>query len=261
MKASKNLLELCFILVVLFFSIGMTARAQTAQFYPNKGTSSIYRWNFNGFSNVCVVNLEDYDPNEFNDFVCVDNPTYAEFSVSYGMSGEFLEEKIQGFIHNTSVSYKFMSSFLINTSTREYVDEEGEGSGNGFANGYIDPRNMSIGTLVMVGMTQVETLAKENISVTGISREAWKLEYTSESRNETFHYDILTGILLDAKLVTSGGSIGSAAEVFSSKQELISREQVLVSTNAWGSVKITTLSSLAPVLGLLVIMLIFQRKK
>ena len=250
-----------FLIGVLFFSTGMTARAETAQFYPAEGTTSIYHWKFDGFPNVCVVDLEDYDPNEFDNFVCVDNPTYAEFSVSYRMSNLFLKEEIEGFIHNESVAYKFMSSFLINSSTREYVDEIGRGSGNGFTTGYIDPRNLSIGTIVMVGTTQVETLANEVINITGISREAWKLEYTSESSNETFYYDVLTGILLDAKLMTNGGSIGRAAEIFSPKQKVFSREQILISTNAWDSVKVTTSSSFVPVLSLLIVMIIFRRKK
>lgn len=262
MKIRKNLYKLCSILGILFFSIGITASAQTTHFYPTEGTSSIYRWNFDGFPNVCVMNSENSDPNELDQFECVDNPTYAEFSVSYGMSGVFLEEQVEGYIHNASVEYKFMSSFLINTSTREYVDEKGEVSSLGFACGYIDPRNMSKGTLVMVGETEVETIAKENIHVTGISREAWKLEYKSESRNETYYYDVLTGILLDAKLVTSGGSIGGAAEINSPKQTLISREQILISTNAWESesVKVTTSSSIVYVLGLFIIMIITRRK-
>ena len=259
MKTRKNHLGLFSLLFILFFSIGMTVRAQNAPFYPAEGTISTYRWNFDGFDAICVSDSEENDPNEFDNLVCIDNPTYAEFSVSYGMLNSFLEEKIEGSIHNESVALKFMSSFLINFSTREYVNEGGEGI-PGFANGYIDPINMSIGTLVMVGMTQLETIAKEVIDITGVTREAWKLEYTSEYSNETMYYDVLTGILLDAKLETHGGSIGQAAKIFTPKQTILSREQILISTNAWDSVKVTTSSSIIFVLGLFTVVIIVKRK-
>ena len=261
MKVSKNLLELCSISVVLIFSIGMTARAQTAQFYPNEGTSSIYRWNFTEFPNICILNISDDNPNEFDNFVCLDNPTYAEFSVSYRMSNLFLKEEIEGSLYNSSLSLNYKSYFLINTSSREYVDERGENSDTGYANGYIDPRNLSIGALIMVGNSQVEIVAKEVIDITGSSREAWKLESNSNDFNQTFHYDVITGILLKAKLVTVGGTIGRAAGINDLKQAVSSREQILISTNAWDSVQVTTSASFAPVLGLLIVMIITRKKK
>ncbi len=263
MKGQKIHLGLYSILLILVFSIGSITRAEIAPYHPSEGTSSTYRWNFNEFPMICAINTShfDYNSNEAMTDVCVDNPTYAEFSVNYGMFNTFLEEAIDGILHNDSHALKFMPSYLINFSTREYVNENGEGSG-GFANGYIDPENVSIGTLLMVGITQVNVTAKEKIDITGITREAWKLEYSIEGLNQTFHYDVLTGILLDAKLETYGGTIGQAACASNSNQisSIIGHEQILISTNAWESAKTPTLPAIVLVLGFCFLVITRKRK-
>lgn len=214
--------------------------ASSDLFYPPEGTVSTYRWNFDKFPYICALNdthidLNDYDSS--ND-VCVENPTHAEFTVSYHMFGSFLEEAIDGNIYNATTSIRFQPSYLINITTRLYVNEQGISWG-GYANGYIDPREVSIGSQI----NDINVTAKERINIEGMDREAWKLEYLSDFMNQTFHYDVLTGILLAAKLETFEGSIGrsteSSIQAFHQDREIISHEQVLIATNAWSTSHLT----------------------
>jgi hypothetical protein len=256
MKTDRFYLGLCFILLGSILTNSTITRAETAPFYPPEETESTYQWNFDGFPEIYALNASHFDYSNFDDStdIYVQNPTYSEFSVSYRTYNGYLEEGLDGMIRNQSHSFDYMPSFLINITTREYVNEQGEGSG-GFANGYIDPRNLSIGTQVMIGFTPVNITLKETVKIAGDSREAWKLEFISVDMNQTYHYDLTTGILLDAKIETSIGVIGQAAHTETQTQETttISHKQVLVSTNAWEQTKNTDLSVIVVFLGIFVV--------
>ena len=261
MKKSSKVLGLYPVFLICIFSVIVVTNAEVTPFYPSEGTVSTYRWNFYGFPAIYTLNSSHYDYGGYDDSsdIYVENPTYSEFSVSYNLYNGFLEEVLDGTMHNQSHSLNYMPSFLINYTTREYVNEEGEGSG-GLANGYIDPRNLTLGTEVIVGFTPLNTTVKETINIAGNTREAWKLEFISENINQTLHYDTKTGILLDAEIKTREGSIGQAAHLASKTQEstIVSHKQVLISTNAWETTQTTELPLMVVFLGLIVI---FNSKK
>jgi len=135
------------------------------------------------------------------------------------------------------------------------------GSG-GYANGYIDPRNLTLGTEVLVGFTPLNTTVKESIEIAGDTRETWKLEFISGHMNQTFHYDTKTGILLDAEIKTTEGSIGQASHLMGQNQEstIISHKQILISTNAWKMAQTTELPIITLFLSLIVIISYRKRK-
>ncbi len=100
------------------------------------------------------------------------------------------------------------------------------------------------------------------IKIAGDSRNSWRLEFTSEMMNQTFHYDMITGILLDAEVETTEGSIGQAANIIDQTQDpqIVSHQQVLISTNAWESSKTTDFPTLVIVLCLVILMDTKKRK-
>lgn len=257
-----------FIIILSFFPLVQFTSGSYDLFHPPEGTVSTYRWNFNNFPNICALNGTHIDMNDYDSLndVCIENPTYAEFNVSYNMFGNFLEEAVDGYMHNATTSIRFQPSYLINISTRLYVNEQGISSG-GYANGYIDPRGVSVGSQINVGFTSINVTAKERINIVGTEREAWKLEYISEFMNQTFHYDVITGILLTAKLKTYEGSIGRSTkpirhsiQAFDQDSKIISHEQVLISTNAWITSHIT-IFPLFEIMILMCVLTIITKKK
>lgn len=249
MKLVRAPLFVCFLVILLGVPSRMFVSGSNDFFYPPIGTVSTYWWNFDNFPNICALNGTHIDMNNYNSYndVCIENPTFSEFSVSYNMFGDFLEEAIYGNIHNATTSLRFQPSYLINVSSRIYVNDQGNAVG-GYANGYIDPRGVSIGSQIHIGLTSINVVAKEIITVIGMERKAWKLEYKTEVMNQTFHYDVTTGILLAAKLESFEGSIGSSIDrirhsihALNNGYKIISHEQLLISTNAWTMSQTTSL--------------------
>ncbi|MCK4847639.1 MAG: hypothetical protein KAT16_01300 [Candidatus Heimdallarchaeota archaeon] len=211
-------------------------------YFPPEGTTSTYSWDFTGFPEISTMNSKFNDTNTSEDTINTINPTKAEFTVTYVSYGEFLIEEIDGVMENATGSQEYYITFLVNKTTREYVNSEGETTCMGGVNGYIDPFIVEIGSQVEIGGTLLTVTTKENVSIAGQDRGSWKLEYISEWGNQTFHYDIETGILLKARLETTEVSIGSGAEIGERKEDKISHTQKLTSTNAFDIPK-TTLAS------------------
>ncbi|MFX0209153.1 MAG: hypothetical protein ACFFDT_24430 [Candidatus Hodarchaeota archaeon] len=243
--------------------------ASSDLFYPPEGTVSTYRWNFDNFPNICVFNGTHIDKNDydFDNGVCIENPTYAEFSISYNMSGNFLEEVIDGYMHNATTSLRFQPSFLINISTRLYVNDQGI-SWEEYTPGYIDPREISVGSQINITLGSINVTAKEIVNVAGMGREAWKLEYNSEFMNQTFFYDTTTGILLSVKFETFEFSIGRSTKpikhsihIFNQNNKIISHEQVLISTNAWPTSHTTTFPLFEIILLVYVLTVIIKKNR
>jgi hypothetical protein len=214
--------------------------ASSDLFYPPEGTVSTYRWNFNNFPGSCVLNgthidINDYDFDNENCLI-IENPTYADFSISYNIFGNFLEEVIDVYLYNATTSARFQPSFLINISTRLYVNEQGI-SWEECTPWYIDPREISVGSQIHILISSINVTAKEIVNVAGMDREAWKLGIG----NQTDFYDIMTGILL------------------SSKNKNI--EQVLISTNAWPTSRTTTFPLFEIILPVCVLTFVIKRKK
>jgi hypothetical protein len=172
------------------------------------------------------THIDRHDHKSYKE-VFLENPTYSEFSISYNMFGNFLEEVYDSYLHNATTSVRGHWSYLINISTRFYVNEQGISS-NDYAIGYIDPREVSVGSSWMgINNTNIN-VTKEIVNVVGMDREAWKLGFNSESENQSYHYiyDVMTGIFLSSKFEISGG--------------LMSGEQFLISTNTWPTSRTTT---------------------
>ncbi len=232
----KNLKILLFSSSLLFliqFSISPTLNVISETHFPPEGTTSTYSWDFTGFPEIMTMNSKFNDTNTSEDTINTINPTKAEFTVTYVSYGAFLIEEIDGVMKNATSNQDYYITLLVNKTTREYVDFEGEDIGMGGVNGYIDPFIVEIGSQVKIGGTLLTVTTKENVSIAGQDRGSWKLEYISEWGNLTFHYDIETGILLEAMLETTEGSIGSAAEFGERKEDKISHTQKLISTNAF----------------------------
>ncbi|MFX0095837.1 MAG: hypothetical protein ACFFBD_29130 [Candidatus Hodarchaeota archaeon] len=241
MTKSKYIIATLLTFLFLFCSLS-SAKANITPFRPADGTTSTYRWNFDSFPNIWVLNethIDLNDPSSWDTFR-VDNPTFAEFNITYASFGEFLEENYNGLIHNNSHSLRFRPSNLINVTNRIYVNEDGVLT-DGAANGYIDSSRASIGTKIQVGQIMLEVVAKENIVILETTREAWKLYHSTTFANQTFYYDIITGIMLSASLETLSGSIQpskkpntlSIFEMEKNGETIASYSQTLISTNAW----------------------------
>lgn len=248
-------------------------RASSDLFYPPEGTFSTYRLNFTNFSPICILNGTHIDRNDYDSDDCeaIQDPTYAEFSLSYNMFGSFLEEMADVYLHNATTSVWFRYSFLINLSTRLYVNEQGI-SWEEYTSEYIDPRELSVGSQIHIGFsdTCLNVTAKERVNVTGIDRESWKLEIHTEFANETYHYDVITGILLSAKreAFLFGSSIGRSTQPillsihpFNQHQMIAYFEQILISTNAWSTSHTTTFPLFEIIILVYVLTLVIKRNR
>jgi len=260
MNKYRFLLLIGSILIITIFSVSIIADADSTSFHPAEGTSSTYKWDFNGFSLIYVLNTSHYDFNDPSSAeIVVQNPTSAEFNVTYKMVDDLLlEECIVGVISNGTHSFNFMPSYLVNITTREYVNDEGQGS-SCFASGYIDPNNLSLGSKVNSGSYVLNITAKERITAAGESREAWKLEYISEYVNQTLYYDVQTGILIEIEMSTFSGSIGRDLTLLSSQDTQIQTERrVLIATNAWGNENTTDFSIMGVFFGLMMVSVVLR---
>ncbi len=241
-----RIIGILLIFLTIFFILTYV-RAYTDPFRPSDGTSSTYRWDFEGFRSSGALNDTHID---HNDIISADsfdilNPTYAEFSVSYSTFGAFLEETIDGTMHNATHSLRFIPSFLIDPTNHIYVNEKGEGS-NRTTVGYINPNNIDIGSKILLEAFMANVTTETACDVADTTREAWKLEYISNILNITAFYDTVTGILLKMDFKTIGGGIGdigNSTDCYTRKygqksvEEVSTRIQTLISTNAWDTDK------------------------
>ncbi|MFX0207757.1 MAG: hypothetical protein ACFFDT_17340 [Candidatus Hodarchaeota archaeon] len=271
MKSLRISPFICFLSILSITPLVNFTSASSDLFHPPEGTVSTYRLNFNNFPPFCIWNGTHIDRNDYDFDNCeaIKNPSYAEFSLSYNMFGNFLEEVGDGFLHNTTTSVWFRFSFLINISTRLYVNEQGI-SWEEYTHEYIDPREISVGSQINIYLGGMNVTAKEIVNVTGIDREAWKLEIHTEFANETYYYDVITGILLSAKreAFLFGSSIGRSTRPillsihpFNQDQLIATFEQILISTNAWSTSHPTIFPLFEIILLLCVLTLVIKKNR
>ncbi|MHA2366446.1 MAG: hypothetical protein ACXAC7_20985 [Candidatus Hodarchaeales archaeon] len=239
--------NLIFLIVICYFSIALPSHAQSSDFYPPEGTTSKYLWSFDGFKEIYALNGShiDYD-NLSNQEVLVENPIKADFTVSYSFYDKFVEETVKTIMINDIQSLSIESTFLINITTRQYVNEAGVPSNN-YGNGYINPNEVSIGTEINVSSFITNVTRKESLTIADVEREAWFLELKKEENefslmNVSLYFDQETGILLKVLLETVVGTIGdqpiftqimNKPEIKYDSDQEISYSQVLIETNAW----------------------------
>lgn len=240
---------LSFIFALLFLSSFISFFSASGEVYhPIDGTTTVYNWDFTGYDAVGVLNEEHVDllTEEEPEIIMIENPTYAEFTITYNTFNGFLEESIEVIMHSDTETFEASPSYLINITDRSYVNEEGEINGAGAANGYINPNDVTIGNIVFVGQDKTIVVSKENLTVLGDSRAAWRLEgyQDSEYCNSTYYYDVETGILISLKLETEDSSIGGLVEKsvnpltkesYITENNIKIQEQLLTATNAWSN--------------------------
>ncbi|MFW9992768.1 MAG: hypothetical protein ACFFD4_12030 [Candidatus Odinarchaeota archaeon] len=258
---SREKTELSIILLLLVTILVIIPAAGSREpYYPPDGTVSTYRWDFTGVRVIGTMDGLHIDANDSSSYniIMTDNPTYAELDITYKTYGEFIEESIAIIMHNETHSLSAFPSFLLNKSTRMYVNEQGIITESGTTAGYIDPSDVMIGDQILISADLLNVTAKKNIKVAGTTREGWKLEGKFPtgsvigqfpSRNTTCYYDTETGILLAVYLeeldLSIGGPCGTTPgdrfmsssiggkKVSQPAEEIVQYSRVLVSTNAW----------------------------
>ena len=196
-------------------------------YFPPEGTLSTYLWDFTGFPAISTMNSNFNDSTTLGDTIHTINPTKAEFSIRFVSFEDFLVEEVNGVMYNVTGGQEFRVTRLLNKTTREYLDSSGG------VVGYVDPFVLEKGSQIDISGVLVTVTTKENVTIFDQDRESWKLEYISEWMNQTFHYDVETGILLNARIETTEEFIGSGAEVGDIKDEIICYQQKIISTNAF----------------------------
>ncbi|OLS22321.1 MAG: hypothetical protein HeimC3_31200 [Candidatus Heimdallarchaeota archaeon LC_3] len=233
----KRIFFISTILIFLFnssiISSGNAISLSEEPFRPVDGNFSTYTWNFTGFAEIASINTEgdfvDYTNVNEKDFIWIENPIEGVLNVSIHSYMSYLMENVSSIISNETTSIFANGLYLINITTREYVNTQGLGSAN-YANSYIDPRGLTLGDKVWVSSSELNLTSIESITIVNVPREAYKLILDLDSVKITCYYDSETGILLKFSIIhTISSEVSNRLKITTTKEE--SRE--LLSTNAF----------------------------
>ena len=194
-------LSIISISIIIFFSpfvvpVDSTKASTLSPSYPAEGTTLTYNLTWINVSLIGVYNSTHIDFSEHPeaDFT-VEYPLQGQYTVSFHFYDEFLEEAVEGIITNDSTHFTVRRSNLIDITTRQYVNEEGEAS-DVYTFRYIDPNNVSLGQTLPIERRLAKVTAKTPLNILDTEQIAWHLE--DLELNMTYFYDVASGILLES---------------------------------------------------------------
>ena len=116
------------VLAIIFISLALTfqgVRGGTNPIYilVRPGYYASYLWDFSGFPEIYTMNgtrVNYTDPGVAT--IKTVNPTSAEFNISFREYGDYIEEKTEGIMRNSTHTQEYYVSMLLDPNLMEYVD-------------------------------------------------------------------------------------------------------------------------------------------